>query len=143
MQVEDITEDALTARNGVKFAKEVQRLQGLGDDDEAKDTKNEDENHRFTVMDLERNSKKEKQDGSLAMAFEKRYMSMDLNAQGTHFFYHIGAREWNLIIPSCKNGLYVKNLLNAQLLLQAEQYCGPGFHYQSQIANQIKYQLCA
>jgi hypothetical protein len=64
----------------------VQRLQGLGDDDEAKDKKNEDENHRFTVMDLERNSKKEKQDGSLAMAFEKRYMSMDLNAQGTHFF---------------------------------------------------------
>jgi hypothetical protein len=86
VQVEDISEDALTARNGVKFAKEVQRLQGLGDDEEAKDKKNEDENHRFTVMDLERNSKKEKQDGSLAMAFEKRYMSMDLNAQGTHFF---------------------------------------------------------
>lgn len=80
--MEDITEDALTARNGVKFAKEVQRLQGLGDEQEAKDKKRDSKEHRFTLMDLERNSKKEKQDGSLAMAFEQRYMSMDLNAQG-------------------------------------------------------------
>lgn len=89
VQVEDIAEDVLTARNGVRFAKEVQRLQGLGDEEEAKDKKKEHKNQRFTVLDLERNSKKEKQDGSLAMAFEKRYMSMDLNAQGTRCFLFI------------------------------------------------------
>jgi hypothetical protein len=79
IQVEDISEDALMARHGVEFAKELQRLQGFGE--EASPGKKE-ENRRFTIMDLEKNGKKKQQVGSLAMAFERRFTSMDFGAEG-------------------------------------------------------------
>jgi hypothetical protein len=86
--VEDITEDALMARHGVEFAKELQRLQGFGD--EASPDKKED-NRRFTIMDLEKNGKKKQQVGSLAMAFERRFTSMDFGAEGEQakFYYYL------------------------------------------------------
>lgn len=67
------------ARHGVEFAKELQRLQGFGD--ESAPGKKED-NRRFTIMDLEKNGKKKQQVGSLAMAFERRFTSMDFGAEG-------------------------------------------------------------
>lgn len=78
-QVEDITEDALMARHGVEFAKELQRLQGFGDEEKAG---KKEESRRFTIMDLEKNSRKKQQVGSLAMAFERRFTAMDFGAEG-------------------------------------------------------------
>jgi len=75
--VEDITEDALMARHGVEFARELQRLQGLGDESGAG---KKEENRRFTIMDLEKSGRKKQQVGSLAMAFEKRFTSMDFGS---------------------------------------------------------------
>jgi len=37
-------------------------------------------NRRFTIMDLENNSNKEEQVGSLATVFKERYLSMDFKS---------------------------------------------------------------
>lgn len=80
----------MTARSGVKIAKIVQRLHGLGDEKADSKKKKNDDERRFTIMDLEKSSKKEKQDGSLATAFEQRLPHIKLNFKGkiTTQLYH-------------------------------------------------------
>lgn len=79
----------MTARSGVKLAKIVQRLHGLGDEKADSKKKKNDDERRFTIMDLEKSSKKEKQDGSLATAFEQRLPHIKLNLKGIKFPHSI------------------------------------------------------
>ncbi|XP_059481100.1 chitin synthase chs-2-like [Neocloeon triangulifer] len=88
-KVEDITEDALMAKYGIEFAKDLSRLTGSSEND----TKKEQKERLFSIVNLEHESKKKQQEGSLPTNFETRFTSMDFGSQANPILRRISARR--------------------------------------------------
>ncbi|KAF4529725.1 hypothetical protein B566_EDAN015354 [Ephemera danica] len=89
-KVEDISTDALIDRHAVEIARELQKLKGIEEEEEmlaAASKGNRDSKtgpRRFTIVKLERDHQRRTNVGSLANAFERRFLSISQDMDGSH-----------------------------------------------------------
>ncbi|CAB3381251.1 Hypothetical predicted protein [Cloeon dipterum] len=92
-KVDDITEESLMLKHGVEFARELQRLAGLGEEPKKKAKDDDTFERRFTIKGLEEESRKKHHVGSLAMTFETNFTSMDFGSQANPIIPRLTARR--------------------------------------------------